>query len=117
MPKSNKEVKEIKKVKEEFRSLFVDSGTDLVIPERQTSDSRRVWKMKPIWSWIESTISQTRQEVIEEIKKELESRTHYYRSIFSRCCDRNETEEEKSTEMLTKDDVLKLLEDLNKKRN
>lgn len=67
--KSNKEVKEIKKVKEEFRSLFVDSGTDLVIPERQTSDSRRVWKMKPIWSWIESTISQTRQEVIEEIDK------------------------------------------------
>ena len=41
--------------------------------------------------------------------KELERYTHYYRSIFSRDCSCGESEDEKSTEMLSKSDILSFI--------
>lgn len=47
---------------------------------------------------------------LEMIRGEIERLTHYYRSKFSPDCSRNETDEEKSTEMITKEDIKHILD-------
>lgn len=45
----------------------------------------------------------------ERIEKGIEMLTHYYRSKYSSDCSRGETEEEKSTEMLEKQNIIALI--------
>lgn len=54
---------------------------------------------------LDLTIKQTE----ERIEKGIEMLTHYYRSKYSSDCSRGETEEEKSTEMLEKQNIIALI--------
>lgn len=51
----------------------------------------------------------TKEQLKEEAKKEFNMFSVYYRSVFSRDCSREETEEEKSTEMIERQNGLNLL--------
>lgn len=51
----------------------------------------------------------TKEQIKEEAKKEFDMFSVYYRSVFSRDCSREETEEEKSTEMIERQNGLNLL--------
>ena len=70
---NNKMTKENTKLKEEFENKFVDSGTDLVIPERETSDDKRVWRLKPIWSFIDHALTEAREGGYEAGKKHIDT--------------------------------------------
>jgi len=63
-----------------------------------------------IEEWLATKIAQAIAEERARIFGEVNRFTVYYRSIFSQNCDRNETEEEKNTEMIDLADLLSSLE-------
>jgi hypothetical protein len=75
------------------------------------------WRGQTIPDEIKFFIKKTKQESYEEgvktfdkeLRERIEYLTHYCRSKFSQDCSRNETDEEKSTEMVSKEDLIKTL--------
>ena len=59
-------------------------------------------------------IHQALAEDRERVRGEIETFTVYYRSVYSQDCSRNETEEEKSIEMIKLSDINSLLSSLDK---
>lgn len=74
--------------------------------KEKESDREQVDMYFPI---IEEMIDLTIKQTEERIEKGIEMLTHYYRSKYSSDCSRGETEEEKSTEMLEKQNIIALI--------
>jgi len=79
-----------------------------------TSETTDYWKgfAKDVKSFIEKVRNQALEEQKEKLINELSYLTRYYRSKFSQDCSREETEEEKNTEMLEENEVITKIEQL-----
>lgn len=88
----------------------INTSYDKLTEKEKQSDREQVDRY---WPLILEFVSQAIKDAVEgerkRIKSDLEYLTHYYRSKFSIDCSRGETEEEKTTEMLVEDDVIKIL--------
>lgn len=62
--------------------------------------------------WLRQQLQEVHTQAVEEIKEKINYLPHYYRSIFSRDCSRQETEEEMSTEMIGAKEVQSILKDI-----
>jgi hypothetical protein len=69
-------------------------------------------EMRRLFKKLVTFISQTHTDLLTELKERMEYLTHYYRSKYSQDCSRNETHEERSTEMIVKAELMTLIDSL-----
>lgn len=70
------------------------------------------WEEKTHWKEVKKFILSQRQKDREAIREGIGNFTVYYRSKYSPDCSREETEKEKSTEMIELTDLLSFLDGL-----
>ena len=98
---------------DEFNWLLSGSITTfdvLGFEQRLNVDMTRI----DLKSFLSTSINQAIAEDRERVRGEIETFTVYYRSVYSQDCSRNETEEEKSIEMIKLSDINSLLSSLDK---